>query len=124
MRLRAKLGTFQIVTARMLLALSPFDALAQEASHEGGEGTEDVDDLDLMRLLNVQVSTASKGAESVDDAPAVITVVTQEDIQRWGYRSVGEVLSHTVGFFLVDDHILPNAGVRGVFGGLGAESNV
>lgn len=125
MRLRAKLGTsFQIVTATMLLALSPFDAIAQEASQESGEGSEDVDDLDLMRLLNVQVSTASKGAESVDDAPAVITVVTQEDIQRWGYRSVGEVLSHTVGFFLVDDHILPNAGVRGVFGGLGAESNI
>src|SRR5690606_11198802 len=93
---------------------------------DAAEPTEadDVDDLDLMRLLNVEVSTASKGAESVEDAPAVITVVTREDIQRWGYRSVAEVLSHTVGFFLVDDHILPNAGVRGVSGGLGAESNI
>jgi len=34
------------------------------------------------------------------------------------------VLSHTVGFYLVDDHILPNVSVRGMTGGLGAESGV
>lgn len=127
MRLRAKRRTsFQVSAATLLLCLSPVDALAQDAAKDAAEPTEadDVDDLDLMRLLNVEVSTASKGAESVEDAPAVITVVTREDIQRWGYRSVAEVLSHTVGFFLVDDHILPNAGVRGVSGGLGAESNI
>lgn len=83
-----------------------------------------VDDLDLVKLLNVQVSTATKTSESMDEAPAVITVVTRDDIHRWGYRNVGEVLSHCVGFFSVDDHILPNAGVRGMTGGLGAESGV
>jgi iron complex outermembrane receptor protein len=36
---------------------------------------------------------------------------------------VAEVLSHTVGFYLIDDDILPNASVRGVSGGLGAESS-
>ncbi len=82
-----------------------------------------VSDLDLVKLLNVEVSTASKTSESVEDAPAVITVVTREEIRRWGYQSVAEVLSHTVGFYLVDDGILPNASVRGVSGGLGAESS-
>lgn len=86
--------------------------------------TESVDDLDLVKLLNVQVSTATKTAESLEEAPAVTTVVTREDIQRWGYQSVAEVLAHTVGFYLVDDHVLPNAGVRGVTGGLRAESGV
>src|SRR6187402_2737672 len=85
---------------------------------------ESISDLDLVKLLNVEVSTASKTSESVEDAAAVITVVTREDIQRWGYQSVAEVLSHTVGFYLIDDHILPNASVRGVSGGLGAESGV
>jgi iron complex outermembrane receptor protein len=83
-----------------------------------------LDELDLVKLLNVQVSTATKRAESVEDAPAVITVVTYDDIVRWGYQSVGDVLQHTVGFYILDDHILPNAGVRGVTGGLGAESGV
>jgi outer membrane receptor for ferrienterochelin and colicins len=83
-----------------------------------------IDDLDLVKLLNVQVSTATKTSESIDEAPAVITVVTRDDIHRWGYQSVGEVLSHCVGFYIIDDHILPNAGVRGMTGGLGAESGV
>jgi outer membrane receptor for ferrienterochelin and colicins len=90
----------------------------------GQPETDAVDDLDLVKLLNVEVSTATKTAESLDDAPAVITVVTQSDIRRWGYQSVAEVLNHTVGFYLIDDHILPNAGVRGMTGGLGAESSV
>ena len=83
-----------------------------------------VEDLDLVKLLNVEVSTATKTAESLDEAPAVITVVTRADISRWGYQSVAEVLQHTVGFYLSDDNILPNAGVRGMTGGLGAESGM
>jgi outer membrane receptor for ferrienterochelin and colicins len=99
-------------------------ALAEQPGQEAAGAPEVADDLDLVKLLNVEVSTASKTAESVDEAPAVITLVTRKDIQRWGYQSVAEVLNHTVGFYLIDDHILPNAGVRGVTGGLGAESGV
>jgi iron complex outermembrane receptor protein len=103
---------------------------ADDAPNDGAQGRKEspaegeaVSDLDLVKLLNVEVSTASKTRESVEDAPAVITVVTREEIRRWGYQSVAEVLSHTVGFYLIDDHILPNASVRGVSGGLGAESS-
>jgi len=83
-----------------------------------------VDDLDLVKLLNVQVSTATKTAESLDEAPAVTVVVTREDIQRWGYQTVAEVLNYTLGFYQIDDHVLPNVAVRGVSGGLRAESGV
>jgi iron complex outermembrane receptor protein len=101
----------------LLLASLPRALRAQEAEGSG-------DDLDLVKLLNVQVSTATKTNESVDDAPAVITVVTRDDIHRWGYRNVAEVLNHCVGFYSVDDHIQPNVAVRGVTGGLAAESSV
>jgi iron complex outermembrane receptor protein len=83
-----------------------------------------VDDLDLVKLLNVEVSTATKTAESQDEAPAVIQVVTHADIVRWGYLTVAEVLEHVQGFYLIDDHILPDVGVRGMTGGLGSESSV
>jgi outer membrane receptor for ferrienterochelin and colicins len=99
-------------------------AALQSPSAYADDKEQAVDDLDLVKLLNVQVSTATKTSESMDEAPAVITVVTRDDIQRWGYRNVGEVLSHCVGFFSIDDHILPNVGVRGMTGGLGAESGV
>jgi outer membrane cobalamin receptor len=83
-----------------------------------------VEDLDLVKLLNVEVSTATKTAESLEEAPAVITVVTHADIVRWGYQSVADVLQHTAGFYLSDDQILPNVAVRGMTGGLGAESGM
>jgi iron complex outermembrane receptor protein len=108
------------LTLTVALALG-FSAFASRAQAEETSG---VEDLDLVKLLNVEVSTATKTAESLDEAPAVITVVTQADIQRWGYQSVADVLNHTVGLYLIDDHILPNAGVRGMSGGLGAESGV
>ena len=104
---------FLSVSAIATLWTTPL--LAQENQSEVGE-------LDLVKLLNVQVSTATKTAESLDEAPAVITVVTREDIHRWGYRNLEEVLSRCLGFFSVDDHIQPNLAVRGMTGGLGAES--
>jgi iron complex outermembrane receptor protein len=85
---------------------------------------EALDDLDLVKLLNVEVSTATKTAETEDEAPAVMQVVTQADLRRWGYQTVAEVLEHIQGFYLTDDHVLPDVGVRGMIGGLGSESGV
>lgn len=79
-------------------------------------------ELDLVSLMGTEVTTASKTAESASAAPAIITVVTRDMIRRWGYRSVAEVLEHVVGFYVIDNHTLPNAGVRGVPGGLASES--
>lgn len=104
------------VAVALILASTP--VFAQESTAE----SDPVADVDLVKVLNVEVSTATKTAERLEEAPAVITVVTRADIERWGYQSVAEVLQHTVGFYLVDDHVLPDAGVRGMSGGLGAES--
>ncbi len=114
---------FAASTALALLGLLS-SAPAQAADPKPEESSETVDDLDLVKLLNVEVSTATKTNESLDDAPAVITVVTHDDIVRWGYRTVAEVLDHTVGFYVENDQILQNVGVRGMTGGLGAESGV
>ncbi|MBI4509113.1 MAG: TonB-dependent receptor [Deltaproteobacteria bacterium] len=85
----------------------------------------DISDISMEDLLagNVVVS-ATKTAQKKEEAPAIVSVVTRADIQRWGYRSVAEVLSHAVGFYIIDDHALPNTSVRGVSGGLRAESGL
>jgi iron complex outermembrane receptor protein len=107
---------------RRALLLAAGVLLRAAAAHAQSEDS--VDDLDLVKLLNVEVSTATKTAESLEEAPAVIQVVTHADIVRWGYQTVGEVLAHVQGFYLIDDHILPDVGVRGMTGGLGSESSV
>jgi len=96
----------------------------EKSSVPAAESDESLDDLDLLSLLEIDVSTATKTSESLEEAPAIITAITAQDIQRWGYENVGEVLRHVVGFYMIDDHIVPNMAVRGMSGGLGAESSV
>lgn len=54
--------------------------------------------LSLDDLMQVQVITASRQAQSIDEAPANVTVVTAKTIQRRGYRNVIEVLMDIPGF--------------------------
>lgn len=96
----------------------------ESASTKQALENSDVGDVDLMGLLDIDVSTATKTSESLEEAPAIITAITADEISRWGYQSVGEVLQHVMGFYLIDDHITPNVAVRGITGGLGAESSV
>lgn len=78
--------------------------------------------MDLEQLLEVRVVTATKTETKLSDAPAIISVVSRDDIARWGYQSMAEALQHIVGFYVVDDGILPNVGVRGIAGGMFGES--
>ncbi len=41
----------------------------------------------------LQVVTASRIKENLSDAPASITVITREDIERYGYRNLAELLA-------------------------------
>jgi outer membrane receptor for ferrienterochelin and colicins len=105
--------------AAMVLGLfPPLPAIAQEHA--------DYDDLSLSSLLDTpaEVWTATKTEQLSSEAPAIITTVTREQIAVWGYRSLSEVLSHVLGFYVVDDHTSPNVAVRGISGGLYADSSI
>jgi iron complex outermembrane receptor protein len=80
--------------------------------------------MDLADILDQVVVTATKDLQRVQDAPAIVSVVTREEMERWGYRSVAEALSHVAGFYVLDDHVLPNVAVRGVSAGLRGESSI
>lgn len=92
-------------------------------------GAEELDvnalaNMELEDILEQVVVTAAKEVQRVQDAPAIVSVITREEIERWGYRSVAEVLSHVVGFYVLDDHVIPNVAVRGVSAGLRGESSI
>ncbi len=54
-------------------------------------------DLSLDELLNLEVTTASKKAEKLSDAPGVISVVTADEIERYGARNLYDVLDFVTG---------------------------
>jgi outer membrane receptor for ferrienterochelin and colicins len=107
------------------LALASALSTPLAARADGPERFQD-DDLSLASLLAVpdEVWTATKTDQKNHEAPAVITTVTRDQIAVWGFRSVAEVLGHMLGFYLVDDHSSKNLAVRGISGGLHADSSI
>jgi iron complex outermembrane receptor protein len=76
-------GVAAVVLA--LVALAPY-AYAQPASRR------DLTELSLEELANIQVTSVSRRAEPLRDAPASIFVITSEDIRRSGATSLAEAL--------------------------------
>lgn len=79
----------------------------------------------LLELLSTPVEVAARGLkQKLPDAPAIVSVITGEEIREMGYRSVAEALESVPGFYVINDFLAPNLGVRGVSGGLRAYSRI
>ena len=53
--------------------------------------------LDLESLLNTKVITASKFSENLSDAPGIISVVTKDELRRFGGMTLREILERVPG---------------------------
>jgi outer membrane receptor for ferrienterochelin and colicins len=84
--------------------------------------TEDLSKLNLEDLMNITVYTASKRVQNSSDAPSSVTVITADEIQKFGYRSLADILDSVRGFYVTYDRDYSFVGVRG-FGRLGDSNN-
>jgi outer membrane receptor for ferrienterochelin and colicins len=99
------------ITSLTLLSLSWLTPALQAAGEqEAGPGPTD---LSIEELLDIQVEGAALHAQSLKDAPASVTIITQDDIRRFGYHTLAEALSDARGFFTTYDHIYHFQSVRG-----------
>jgi len=62
------------------------------ASAQSAQLFPDVTAISIEDLMNLKVTSVSKRAQKLADAPAAIFVITQEDIRRTGARSIPEAL--------------------------------
>jgi outer membrane receptor protein involved in Fe transport len=67
----------------------------------------DLSELTLEELMQVEVTTASKAAESPFEAPGIISIVTAEEIRRFGARTVQALLNRVTGIYLYGSYFYP-----------------
>ncbi len=105
----------------MCLGISIFCALGA-AAQSGGEslleeGDDDLFDISLDELTELTVGTvqgASKHEQKTTEAPASVTVLESEEIQRYGYRTLADLLQSVRGFHVSSDRNYSFLGTRGV----------
>lgn len=67
------------------------------------------------------VFTASKYEQKVSKAPASVSIVTADEIKKWGYQSFGDIIASLKGFYNTTDHNYGFIGSRGF--GLPTDNN-
>lgn len=111
-----------VVASLTLLLLARPAVWAQEsAKTDGRVGTPgalatDPATLSLEQLVELpldSVYAASAYAQKISEAPASVSIITQEDIARFGYRTLDDVLRSVRGFYVTNDRNYSYLGVRG-----------
>ena len=74
----------------------------------------DLTGLTIDQLLAIDVVYgASKHEQKITEAPASVTIVTSDDIRKYGYSTLSEILSSVGGFYTTYDRDYSFIGVRG-----------
>lgn len=82
----------------------------------GAGGADDMLDLSLEELTQIEIPTvvgASKYEQKANVAPASITVISAEEIRRFGWLTLADVLRSVRGFYVSDNRNYSFLGVRG-----------
>jgi outer membrane receptor protein involved in Fe transport len=88
------------------LYLHPAKASAQETDPPAAGSS-------LDDLLDVKISGAAKYDQTARQAPASVSIITSEEIERYGYRTLADALVTRRGFFVSYDRNYTYVGVRG-----------
>src|SRR5262252_1155915 len=93
----------------------------KEPAPAAAQNTHDLAQMSLEDLLSVPTVTASGGnVVQVGMASGNVKVITRQDIDNNGWRTLADVLGSIPGFYVTSDGSLTSIGVRGVTGGLQA----
>ena len=96
----------------LLLAMLCTGSVAAQQS-----GPDDLHGQSMENLVKMKVDSvygATKFLQKAEDAATSITVVSGEEIQKHGYRTLADVLRSVRGFYVINDRNYSYVGVRGL----------
>ena len=108
---------FHFLCNRLILLLILPIVLACASARADNGTNQDLTDLPLEALMQIQVPevySASKFEQKSTEAPASTSVITSDDIKRYGYRTLGDILNSVQGFYVTYDQNYDFVGTRGV----------
>ena len=73
----------------------------------------DLTKLSIEELMNITIESVSKFEQKVVEAPASITIITSDDIKKFGYRNLPDILRSVRGLFVNYDRNYNYVGFRG-----------
>ena len=107
-------GACAIVAASRCVAV--FCVLGWSARALGADPAPRLMNMSLDELSAIKIDTvyaASKFTEKVTDAPSSVTIVMRDEIQRFGYRTLGDIIRSVRSFDVTYDRAYSYTGVRG-----------
>ena len=103
----AEKGLICVVAA--ILALSVHTG----ASFAAPLPSESLESMSLEELMDIPIYAASRFEQKSSEAPASVSVVTSEQIRRYGWRTLADVLRSVRGFHASSDRNYDSIGIRG-----------
>lgn len=94
-------------------------ALLLAMAQQGAQASQDLTDLPLEQLMNesklidASIVGASRFRQRVSTTPSAVTVISREDIQQYGWRTVAEAVRSVPGFYVHSDRSYNYIGTRG-----------
>jgi len=108
MRIRHRL--FSCICMLALCPVLTVSAMAESEPFGFGEGLDE----EMLLFADIpSVYSASKYEQKVTEAPSKVSIVTAEEIQRYGYQTLADILRSLPGFYTTYDRNYDYIGVRG-----------
>lgn len=79
-----------------------------------GQGLGDLQIEDLMGPKVATVYGTSKFDQQVTDASSAVSIVTSDDIKKFGYRTLDDILKSQRSFHITNDRNYQYVGIRGM----------
>src|SRR5882724_131344 len=97
----------------LVLALPAMNWAAENPTATKPSDPTEIDFAELIKMEIPVVEAASKYKQKITEAPSSVTILTSEEVKRYGHRTLADVLQSVPGLYITYDRNYSFLGVRG-----------